>query len=126
MRKALLWLWQLPQHLLGLAVWKVLKLAGKVVSTVESHDNAIIFVDVQIGLSLGKYIFICKSYGGNTIKHEQGHSVQSRRLGPLYLLIIGLPSFTGNIYSRITHKNSAWYYRQPWEAQADKLGGVRR
>jgi hypothetical protein len=79
-----------------------------------------------MGLSLGKYIFIHQSYGEKVKDHERGHSVQSRHLGWLYLLIIGLPSLSGNIYSRIKHKDSAWYYKQPWEAWADELGGVKR
>jgi len=79
-----------------------------------------------MGLSLGSYIFVCQSYGEITLKHEQGHSVQSLLLGPLYLLVIGLPSISGNIYDRIRHKGSAWYYTQPWEAWADRLGHITR
>jgi hypothetical protein len=81
----------------------------------------------HFGLSLGEYIFIgTGNFGGTTTLHETGHTRQSRLLGPLYLLLIGLPSLIGNIYNRIYHKGSAWYYKQPWEAWADKLGGVVR
>ena len=124
--KALLWFWQLPQNLLALALWKVFKLSGKVVYVAKHQESIFIGLDILIGLSLGRYIFIYQAYGETVKKHEQGHSVQSRRLGPLYLLIIGLPSLSGNIYSRIKKKGSGWYYRQPWEASADKLGGVVR
>jgi len=126
MKKALLWLWQAPQHLLALAIWKVLKLTGKAVYAAEGQDYVLIGVDVRIGLSLGRCIFVWQFCGENTLKHEQGHSLQSRLLGPLYLLLIGLPSIIGNIYDRIFHKGPAWYYRQPWEAWADKLGGITR
>ena len=122
----LLWLWQAPQHLLALAIFAVLKLAGKVVYVAENSNCLFIGLDVFIGLSLGRYIFVHQSYGEKTLKHEQGHSVQSLFLGPLYLLVIGLPSLSGNIYDRICHKGPAWYYRQPWEAWADRLGGVIR
>ena len=66
------------------------------------------------------------------MKHEYGHTIQSRILGPFYLIIIGLPSLIGNIYDQIAHKNWSlkdsciWYYNQPWEKWADKLGGVDR
>ena len=66
------------------------------------------------------------------MKHEYGHSIQSRILGPAYLLIIGIPSLLGNIYDRVFNKewkyskSCRWYYNQPWEKWADKLGGVDR
>ena len=66
------------------------------------------------------------------MRHEYGHSIDSRRWGPLYLLVIGLPSLLGNIYDRIFHKkwkysdSCEWYYNQPWEKSADKNGRVDR
>jgi len=124
--KTLLWLWQAPQHLLALAIWKIFKFAGKVAYVADWQGNVFIGVDILMGLSLGMYIFAHQSCGETTKKHEYGHTLQSRRLGWLYLLVIGLPSLCGNIYSRIFHKDSAWYYRQPWEAWADRLGGAIR
>lgn len=86
------------------------------------------------GVSLGNYIFIDSDsawyYGDDTIHHEHGHQLQSQYLGWLYLIIIGLPSACGNLIDRITHhqhgSKKCWYYKQPWEAWADKLGGVKR
>jgi len=126
MKKALLWLWQAPQHLLAMVIRKILYMADKVVFEADHHGTIFIGVDVLMGLSLGNYIFIHRAYGEKVKNHELGHSVQSRRLGPLYLLIIGLPSLIGNIYDRKYKKGSAWYYKQPWEAWADRLGGVVR
>jgi hypothetical protein len=123
-KQALFWLWQAPQHLLALAIWKALTF--HVISVAEIDEHTIITIKPRIGLSLGRYIFICSSYGETTIKHEKGHTLQSHLLGPLYLLVIGLPSLCGNIYDRIKHKGSTWYYKQPWEAWADRLGGVER
>lgn len=66
------------------------------------------------------------------MRHEYGHTIQSRYLGPLYLLVIGLPSILGNIWDRINHKtwmyskSCQWYYNQPWEKWADLLGRVDR
>ena len=88
------------------------------------------------GISLGKVI-ILKRYPNNEsswngVKHEYGHSLQSEKWGWLYLIVIGLPSLLGNIYDRIFHSNwkysdsCRWYYNQPWEKGADKLGGVVR
>ena len=66
------------------------------------------------------------------IRHEQGHQKQSLYLGWLYLIIIGIPSFCGNIFDRLFHrkwdvsKRYDWYFSQPWEKWADELGGVNR
>jgi hypothetical protein len=125
----LLWVWQAPQHLLALLIWGVLRLSGwlaKPYSSPFRKEITVVWVE-HFGLSLGDYIFVgTKNLEGKTIPHENGHTIQSRYLGPLYLIIIGLPSLIGNIYSRIYHKDSAWYYSQPWESWADRLGGVVR
>lgn len=128
MKKVLLWLWQLPQNILGLLV--ILFTGAKNTGThwvIRNPDNTRYF-----GVSLGNYIIFGNYPNKKSLKHEQGHQRQSLYLGPLYLLLIGLPSITGNIYDRIVHRNwgylarVTWYYRQPWEAWADKLGGVVR
>ena len=99
-----LYLWQLPQHILGLLIWAVLK--HYIVAIEKTPENTFLFVNIPMGVSLGRYIIMSRDYGENTRKHEQGHSVQSRRLGPLYLLVIGLPSFLGNIWDRLFKKGS--------------------
>lgn len=126
MKKVLLWLWQLPQNILG---WFISRNAGiKVYDDITVHFKFLF----RSGVSLGNYIILDNIYLNfedlinDTVKHEHGHQIQSMYLGPLYLIIIGLPSMLGNIYSRIFHKDSVWYYKQPWEAWADKLGGVVR
>ena len=81
---------------------------------------------MRSGICLGDYIVLKRKDNEDGIKHEYGHSIQSRILGPLYLLLIGLPSLLGNIYCSHFHKDSQWYYRQPWEHWADVLGGVQR
>lgn len=128
MKKIILFLWQLPQNILGLLV--ILFTSSKNVGScyvIRNPDNTKWF-----GVSLGDYI-IFGNYPSNTsLKHEQGHRKQSVYLGWLYLLVIGLPSFLGNIFDRLFHKKWTankrieWYYNQPWEKWADSLGGVKR
>ena len=132
MKKVLLWLWQLPQNLLGLLV--ILFTGAKRTSyesishwLIKNPDNTKYF-----GVSLGSYIIFGNYPDKLSFKHEQGHQKQSMYLGPLYLLIIGLPSIIGNVFDRLFHKK--WpvskrisrYYKLPWEAWADKLGDVER
>ena len=61
------------------------------------------------------------------LMHEYGHTIQSQKLGPVYLLVIGLPSliWAGCFEKyRIKHKKSYYgFYTEKW---ADKLGGISR
>lgn len=127
MKKVLLWVWQLPQNLAG---WLISRWSKSRLITDTSEDQYTVYFYKKFfgsGVSLGDYIILESSRRNiKTIHHEHGHQKQSRMLGPLYLIVIGLPSLLGNIYSRIFHKSCEWYYRQPWEAWADKLGGVER
>lgn len=134
MKKVLLWLWQLPQNILGLLVILVTRARYNDISS-NKEENHYLSKRFNFGVCLGEYIILGRTANHVlsyiSVEHEQGHRKQSRMLGPLYLLLIGLPSFTGNIYDRIAHRNwdfqsrYYWYYKQPWEAWADKLGGVK-
>ena len=123
--KILLYLWQLPQNIVGLLV--ILFSRAKHNKTSDIWETKHYF-----GVSLGNYIILNECCSRNDIKHERGHQKQSLYLGWLYLLLIGLPSAAGNIWDRVFHKKwyytarLYWYYKQPWEAWADKLGGVKR
>lgn len=116
------YLHQLPQNLIGVAIC----LLNKQKPTMGLHivEKGVF----KCGVSLGDYILLDPVYKNSTItvKHEQGHQKQSLYFGWLYLILIGIPSACGNIVDRIWHKGSKWYYNQPWEKWADKLGGVTR
>ena len=115
MKNFLLYIWQLPQNLFGLAV--ILFTGAKKKGDVCHTDG------YRFGVSLGKYIIFGGFFNSTDKKHEQGHQKQSLYLGWLYLIVIGLPSVIGNLLNRIVDFE---YYKQPWEAWADKLGGVKR
>ena len=94
MKNILLYLWQLPQNIVG-AIMSLIKPVY-----VEHYDGEKVTFSSAMpsGISLGKYIIV---YNGlhrydwkneNTFKHEYGHALQSRMLGWFYLLVIGLPS----------------------------------
>lgn len=123
MKSVLLWLWQLPQNLIGLAVSLFAD---------RCLGGGLYEWQWRCGLSLGRYIFVYDTHRVQTVMHEHGHQIQSLYLGPLYLIAIGLPSLCGNIYDRIFHRDweklrrESWYYSLPWEHWADRLGGVKR
>lgn len=126
MKKFLLYLWQLPQNVLGMLVIAFTK-------AVYSTDYDIWVADgYHFGVSLGRFIILGGHAESTSVLHERGHQRQSLYLGWFYLLLIGLPSALGNVYDQIAHQEwylsdrEKWYYSQPWEKWADKLGGVDR
>ena len=50
------------------------------------------------------------------LSHEYGHCLQSVMLGPLYLVVVGLPSFVwaNVIYHRIEGVKYTWFYTESW------------
>ena len=126
MKNVLLWIWQFPQNLFGMIL--------RIIIDCERDCDVWLFSSNYISsFSLGNYIFVNRKQNTETTrKHEKGHQLQSRYLGLLYLLAIGLPSLYGNMQDRIFHKDWArvkrikWYYSQPWEKLADRLGNVNR
>lgn len=129
-----LFLWQLPQNIIG----TFCTLRYDKLHPYYTKDGDL--VDVYFkqwfnsGISLGDIIILDSLYDQGvhistlytSIYHEHGHQIQSRILGPLYLPTIGLLSLIGNLVFRLFKINPKYYYKQPWEAWADKLGGVER
>ena len=117
-----MFIWELPQNIVG---WLFVKITGA--QPVDDYFLARRFRKGWAGVSLGKYIIFSKMPKTNMYEHEHGHQRQSYYLGPLYLLEIGLPSLIGNLIFRIKWVRKHFdYYKQPWEACADELGGVVR
>jgi hypothetical protein len=121
MKSFLLYLWQLPQNLLGLIF--LLFIRGE-----EKHSlGEISFYYAKNfagGISLGKYIIIghkCEK----SVKHEYGHCIQSKKLGWLYLLVVGLPSLIHAAFHDC-EKIGKTYYHFWTEQWADKLMNIKR
>lgn len=119
MLKVLAYIWQLPQNLLGLLF--LLFIRGE-----ERHTlNGISFYyakDFRGGISLGRYI-ILGDKRERSVRHEFGHCIQSRMLGPLYLIVVGLPSL---IHAWLCKCDDHSYYDYWCESWADRLGKVKR
>lgn len=119
------WVWQLPQNICGLVYKACIK--DDIIKHFDSEPNHcdIYLKKSKDGVTLGKYIFVCNSDKNllSIIKHEQGHVIQSRMLGILYLLVIGLPSIIwAALHDYIApNKSYYWFYTEAW---ANKLGGL--
>ena len=123
MIKLLLYVWQLPQEIIGYFLVLILKGKQSKFGIIGIYTVPNLF---HSGISIGDYIIFDSRIELSEIDvlHEYGHQLQSRFLGPLYLLIVGIPSLIGNIYSRIKKKDEKWYYSRFPENWADRLGGV--
>lgn len=135
------WTWCFPQTLLGLIIAKTLWKDSYRESDISHAFYTIVLVGKEreeklynylAGFSLGRYIFLHEKYGGNdtdftvAVRHECGHSIQSRMTGWLYLFVIGIPSVYGNLKARHDPQRAESYYQHYPEDWADRLGKVER
>lgn len=126
-KESIKWLWQLPQNMLALCIEGVLRDAAYREGEVDG--NTIIVNNVLLSaMSLGDYLFVNPMSLERTIKHECGHSKQSTILGPLYLIVIGIPSLLHSILHFICSVvGLKWnYYSFYTEKWADRLVGIDR
>lgn len=124
--ETLKWLWQFPQNLLAVCLEGLL-CNGTYRDKEKVDGNIIIRNFILPGcVSLGDYIFVSPSTEENTIQHECGHSEQSDILGPLYLIVVGLPSLMHCIAHSLLKKfNVTWdYYKFYTESWANKLAKI--
>lgn len=119
MKKALLYLHQLPQNGLG----ALLRLIYK--GNDSNYNDAIVrrSTSMRGGISLGRYIIVNQWSNERAVMHEYGHCIQSRKLGWLYLLVVGLPSI---LHAALCPCKRHSYFDVFPENWADKLGGVKR
>lgn len=118
-------LWQFPQNILALCIEGVLcQVAyreGKVGGNIIIVNNIL-----PLTLSLGDYLFVNPMSSQRSIQHECGYSKQSDILGPLYLIVIGIPSLLHSIVHYLCSKiGIKWnYYSFYTESWANKLVGI--
>lgn len=126
MKKIARYLWQLPQHLL--AGLLLLLLRRRIERRRDSGENRVYYVFTRYGgISLGAYLLVHREADDLLLRHELGHCRQSLMLGPLYLLVIGLPSLlwaglyplAGRLRPGISYFD---FYTERW---ANSLSGLR-
>lgn len=123
-RNLILFIWQLPQHIVALIYFGYLVMMCKDLGVDSRYKQAIVIPCVMRGaVTLGNYVFVgLNSEYRKTVKHELGHTIQSKILGPLYLIVIGIPSITycglRRIFPSLRKKN---YYNFFSEKSANYL-----
>ena len=95
-RNLILFIWQLPQYIVAIIYFGYLVMMFKNLGVDSKYKQAIVIPCVMRGaVTLGNYVFVgLNSDYRETVKHELGHTIQSKILGPLYLIVIGIPSIT--------------------------------
>ena len=140
MNKQLSRIWEAPQKALAHIIKKITK--AEILDPTEMNGEIVHFYfwNHNRGLSLSNHIFLPKKHFNkpihevitskwhcNYISHEYGHTIQSHKLGPLYLLVIALPSMIwAGCFENYRIKHNIDYYSFYTEVSADKLGGVNR
>lgn len=122
-KNILLYIWCLPQNLLGLLFLLFIK--GEKKHTLN-NINFYYCWGFPGGISLGQYIILGYK-DTESVKHEFGHCIQSKKWGWLYLPIVGLCSIIwAGLYGWLIKPTKNGYYKFWTERNADKLGGVKR
>ena len=140
MNKWLSRVWEAPQKALAHIVKWITK--AEKLDDVEINEDTVhlYFWNNGGGMSLSNHIFLPKKHFDKPmyevmaskwhreyIAHEYGHTIQSRKLGPIYLLVIGLPSIIwAGCFENYRKKHNISYYSFYTERSADKLGGIKR
>lgn len=125
----LLWIWQLPQNLLGFILSVNIRDNGgqryAYCLKIKGKTREVRFVHLQAfpgGITLGEYIVIGGRLDESDVRHEYGHVRQSRMLGWLYLVVIGIPSLWHACWhDKLWAKNKEYshFWTEKW---AENLG----
>lgn len=109
------WTWGFSVNIVGLIGYLYCKLRGYKCEKFGYSYYAYVPWK-QGGLSLGIFIFIRENHPQqnwtyNTKIHEYGHSWQCLILGPLYWIVIAVPSLIWcNVFANYRQKNNISYY----------------
>ncbi len=141
MKKALYAIVQVVWGFLQTFVGFVIFLANAKRPHMNFHGAICTAWKLKSSLSLGLFIFVSdesldlsqelkpqmreNAWFQHIAVHEYGHTIQSLILGPLYLLIVGIPSFLWAslpYFERYRIKKSRSYYDAYPELQANRLG----
>lgn len=124
MLEILKFLWQLPQTIVALIYFSYLRYKDEILATC-TFQGAVVFIKKESygSVTLGNHIFLSPRATDTTIRHEWGHTRQSLILGPLYLIVIGIPSIIWAATHRTIEPNTDYFdfFTEKW---ANKLGDV--
>ena len=119
------WTWGFPQSLLGL----IFRIVYRHCPKEEYRGTIVTHWPIASSMGVGMYLFLGTSgnpdHRAQVLVHEFGHSVQSLILGPLFLPIMGIPSFLwANLppCRKLRREKKVSYYAFYPESNANRLG----
>lgn len=118
----ILFIWQILQNLIGIGFWIYFKLRGDL-ETIVTNKYSKVYRSKYMsgGISLGSFAFVSNNLAKKetAVRHEQGHMWDSKVMGPLYVLIVGLPSLLNAAFDF-----TKCYYHFYTEAWSNKHAGL--
>ena len=84
--------WGMIQNILGFIIWIYVLLTGPKEKRHVFHGALVTRWYLKSSMSMGLFLFMGTD-DPRVLVHEYGHTIQSCILGPLYLPVIGIPSF---------------------------------
>lgn len=114
--------WQLPQHIVA---WILMAVLHPVCSGTSHYHGLEIFYSriIKSAFTLGKFSFCEPAVTRKGVNHEYGHYRQSMILGPLYLLVIAIPSALHYLWIKLKRLAGIYpeYYTFYTERWAERL-----
>jgi hypothetical protein len=126
---ALNFTWGIIPNIIGIFIALFFRVIYK--ATPENKYGRYVFIGGKNwgGLSMGNFVFMSPTAakGKRTIRHEIGHSLQNIFWGPLWIFVVGIPSFTRYWYRETSayknHPEKHTDYDAAWfEGQATEWG----
>ena len=128
------WTWGALQNLLGFVIFLIcIRRPHKIFRTA-----VVTLWDRPDSLGCGMFVFVTNQkpigrpdgaklskFQQEILFHEYGHTIQSLILGPLFLPVIGIPSFIWAslpFFDRLRERRGLWYYWLYCEKWATNLG----
>ena len=122
------WTWGLPVNMVGGIAYLICTKILKHPHSKFGYANIVYLPWNAGGLSMGLFIFVRdekekEEWLYNVRIHEYGHTWQCLLLGPLYYLIVAIPSVIWcNCFAKYREKNNISYYKLYCEAWANVWG----
>ena len=114
--------WGIIQNVIGLLLWLILFIINPKRKHKTFYGSIVSYWKIKSSLSLGIFIFLGRD-DNRLLVHEYGHTIQSIILGPLFLPMIGIPSFIWAIAFNSLRKKKKWnYYNFYSERWANIIG----
>lgn len=122
------WTWGLPVNIVGGIVYLICTKILKRPHSKFGFANIVYLPWNAGGLSMGLFIFVRdekekKEWLYNVRIHEYGHTWQCLLLGPLYYIVVAIPSVIWcNVFAGYRKKHNISYYKLYCESWANSFG----